>query len=110
MSKNGGIWDPMKRVIIYRCEKLDPGETLEIQMQFEYLAASRENQDMPRFPVLVRCHGMKDLLSNIRIEVGGGDDVDDNIDRDDLDSSDLAVKPDYELNLEKSYKLFHRKV
>uniref|UniRef100_A0A7S3Q999 Uncharacterized protein n=1 Tax=Chaetoceros debilis TaxID=122233 RepID=A0A7S3Q999_9STRA len=110
MSKNGGIWDPMKRVIIYRREKLDPGETLEIQMQFEYLAASREKQDMPRFPVLVRCNGRKDLLSNISVEVGGGDDVDDNIDRDDLDSSDLAMKPHYELNIEKSYKLFHRKV
>ena len=94
MSRKGGVWDPIKRVIIYKCDDMNSGETVHMQLQFEYLAA-KESLDLPRFPVLVRCDGVNDQLSQVELSVGGT-----------LDD----VRKYYGLKVEKNYKLFHRKI
>jgi hypothetical protein len=68
MSRQGGLWDEMKRTIAWSVEKLEPGEALEIQAQF----LSRDGGVMPasdrspKFPVLVRCDYPK-LFSSVEI-------------------------------------------
>ena len=98
MSLEGGVWDPIKRIIIYKCEDMKCGETVDIQLQFEYLAPSldaKEAVNLPRFPVLVRCDGVNDQLSSVELRVGGT-----------LDD----IKKYYALKMDKTYKLFHRKI
>ena len=98
MSIKNGAWDPLKRVIVYKCEDMKSGETVDMQLQFEYLAPTldaKEVANMPRFPVMVRCEGFNEKLSSIELKVGGT-----------LDD----VKKYYALKLDKTYKLFHRKI
>ena len=97
MSSKGGVWDPMKRVIIYKCDQMESGETLDVQLQFEYFAPlidETEVANLPRFPVLVRCEGADDQLSNVELKVGGT----------------VEGKQYYQLDIDKAYKLFHRKI
>jgi hypothetical protein len=96
MSRQGGVWDPIKRVIVYKYEKIECGETVDLQMQFDYVPSIRkdgQNAMLPRFPVLVRCNSMNESLSNVQLDVGGGDE--------------RAV---FEMHLDKSFQLFHRKI
>ena len=97
VSLEGVTWDPMKRVIIYNCEKMESGQTVDVQLQFEYMPNSNDSKEvanLPRFPVLVRCEGIDDQLSNIRFKVGGA-----------LEQTEL-----YSLIMERGYKVFHRKI
>ena len=98
MSLQGGAWDPMKRIIIYNCDTMVCGETIDVQLQFDYTPPSIEtgggSVSLPRFPVLARCDGLNDQLSTIGIKVGGT----------------LVETNVYELHVDKSYKLFHRKI
>jgi hypothetical protein len=66
MSRKGGIWDEMKRTLVWIIPQLTPGETLDIQAQFKCLPESsddgRYQDDMGapggcQFPVLARCNG-----------------------------------------------------
>lgn len=61
MSRKGGIWDEMKRSIIWNIAKLDPGEIVDIQAQFkkntEGGGVPPGNSEYFEFPVLVRCNG-----------------------------------------------------
>jgi hypothetical protein len=52
MSREGGVWNEMKRTISWNVDKLEPGEALEVQLQFESMDGSWERE--PKFPVLVR--------------------------------------------------------
>lgn len=59
MSREGGIWDEMKRTITWSIEKLVPGETLELQIQFvtggqRQPQAATTTTTLPTFPLLVR--------------------------------------------------------
>ena len=54
MSRKGGVWDEMKRTICWTVEKLDPGEVLEIQAQFQSGKLHNLAQVDLQFPVLVR--------------------------------------------------------
>lgn len=98
MSRQGGRWDPMKRVIIYKCDTLICGETVDVQLQFDYKSPALENgggtMRLPRFPMLVRCDGLNDQLSTIGIKVCGA----------------LGDTKVHELHVDKSYKVFHRKI
>jgi len=92
MSISGGIWDPMKRLISFTECELISGETMEVQLQFEILSSD----GVPKFPILVRCDGEKDQLSDIVIRLG--QQTKEGV----LESKCLVVS--------KSYRLFHRKV
>ncbi|CAB9504998.1 expressed unknown protein [Seminavis robusta] len=54
MSRKGGIWDEMKRTICWTIDKLEPGEVLEIQAQFQSGNLQNLAQVDLQFPVLVR--------------------------------------------------------
>jgi len=56
MSRRGGVWDEMKRTISWTVERLDPGQALEVQLQFECMdnGAVGGLRQTPKFPVLVR--------------------------------------------------------
>jgi hypothetical protein len=106
MSINGGTWDPMKRVIVWSWRQLPSGDTMEVQLQFHYLGGFVEDADKtpPRFPILVRCDGIMDQLSDIAINVGGKDESQEgNIE------SNKEETP-YHLVLSQTYRIFHRKV
>ena len=61
MSRIGG-WDGMKRTISWTMDRLDAGEKMEIQVQFELLKA--KSDVIPNFPILIRCYG-RGLFSGI---------------------------------------------
>jgi len=104
MSTKGGMWDPMKRLIVWSAPVLASGETMEVQMQFEIVTSDADRITPPKFPILVRCDGMKDQLSDITIRIGGGrHQLVDNGGSNSLDLDDSLV-------LSKAYRLFHRKV
>ena len=54
MSRKGGVWDEMKRTICWTLQKLDPGEVLEIQAQFQSGNLQNLANVNLQFPVLVR--------------------------------------------------------
>ena len=55
MSRKGGVWDELKRTISWVVDKLDPGQALEIQAQFDGPSHEQENGGTaPRFPILAR--------------------------------------------------------
>ena len=57
MSRQGGMWDEMKRTVAWSIKSLDPGEGIEIQTQFLSVdgGASSTRDRIAKFPVLVRC-------------------------------------------------------
>lgn len=61
MSRKGGIWDEMKRTLIWNIQKLEPGEILDIQAQFRFIRGAMPipgiGDESSRFPVLARCNG-----------------------------------------------------
>ena len=82
-------------------------------MQFEILmsvlsAADSNGISTPKFPILVRCDGVEDQLSDITIRIGGGRQL-----RQVGDVSGgggISLDMDDSLVLLKSYRLFHRKL
>jgi hypothetical protein len=52
MSLPGGTWNEMKRTISWSVDCLQPGEALELQLQFESMDGTWQRE--PKFPVLVR--------------------------------------------------------
>lgn len=99
MSTRGGMWDPMKRLIVWSAPFLASGETTEVKMQFENLS-SITSSDPPKFPILVRCDGVDDQLSDVTIRIGGGR----RRQAEDIEGGDDS------LVISKAYCLFHRKV
>ena len=65
MSRKGGLWNEMQRTISWTIPKLDPGENLEIQSQFE--CANVDNVITPKFPVLLRCDDTEGLFSGLEL-------------------------------------------
>lgn len=102
MSLVGGVWDPMRRIIIWSSPSMKSGETIEFQLQFEYTPT---NNLLPRFPVLVRCDSSDDQLSDVEIQVGGQTYYDGN----GLTHLQQGPSP-FKMNLSTSYRLFHRKI
>jgi len=70
MSREGGMWDEMKRTLSWIIKRLDPGEALEIQAQFRATdgGAAQFSPDTI-FPVLARCEYAK-LFSEVDIQSG----------------------------------------
>lgn len=98
MSRRGGVWDCMKRVIVWSIEELKPGRILEVQAQFEFSstvsADDTKDRIPPKFPVLVRGDVVNYQLSGIVLEADQSDDF----------------STDVEMKLSPSFRLLHRKV
>jgi hypothetical protein len=66
----GGVWNASKRSVIWCVSELGDGEKFQLQARFEMDPDSnRDEQDVPKFPVLVRCQCMYAQLSDIEVEV-----------------------------------------
>jgi hypothetical protein len=65
MSRIGGVWDEMKRTVVWTIEKLSPGEIIDIQAQFRCVDGFVSGLTS-KFPVLVRCDGSA-LFSRIEL-------------------------------------------
>lgn len=95
LTRQGGVWDGMKRVVTWPAESLSPGELIEIQAQFTF-ADMRQGHEKgePIFPILVRCEGTNDQFSDVRLTT---------------DKSDEMHAP-VKLSLTRSVLILHRKV
>jgi hypothetical protein len=93
MSRKGGAWDEMKRTISWTVDKLDPGEALEIQAQFESVDLPNGGGGAPKFPLLVRAE-YATLFSSIELN------------SDFIDALSCPVKT----KLTQSGRILHRKV
>ena len=105
MSRKGGVWDEMKRTLIWTFQKLDPGEIVDIQAQFKcntegglsqshaHVAGGGDGFGSFKFPVLARCNGDTNFSK-----------IDMNSDYNDDGSSPVG------LELERSATILYRKV
>lgn len=66
----GGVWNASKRSVIWCVSELGNGEKFQLQARFEMESDSaRAEDDLPKFPVLVRCQCMYAQLSDVEVEV-----------------------------------------
>ena len=68
----GGVWNASKRSVIWCVSELGDGEKFQLQARFEMdpeSASARDDSDVPKFPVLVRCQCMYAQLSDVEVEV-----------------------------------------
>ena len=109
MSRKGGVWDPMKRIVVWDVPSLGIGDTVEVQSQFEFTSRSTEKDSegsnlgtvarsqgalhQPKFPLLVRCSVLDDQLSAVGIDINNKDEI-----------STVRV------NLERSFRVLHRRI
>lgn len=95
LTREGGVWDGMKRVVTWPAESLSPGELIEIQAQFTFADMSKgHGKGEPIFPILVRCEGTNDQFSDVRLTT------------DESDEMHAPVK----MSLTRSVLILHRKV
>ena len=96
-SREGSMWDAMKRVVAWSLDELEPGQSMEIQAQFEFVTALEPNgppRPHPKFPVLVRFDATNAQFSDVQLN----SELSDN--------QSLPVK----LKLSRSVRVLHRKV
>mmetsp|Transcript_14488 Transcript_14488/g.33725 ORF Transcript_14488/g.33725 Transcript_14488/m.33725 type:complete len:397 (-) Transcript_14488:157-1347(-) len=55
MSRKGGVWDEMKRTLVWKISKLEPGEIIDMQSQFQSNMEGGSNES--KFPLLAKCNG-----------------------------------------------------
>mmetsp|Transcript_32496 Transcript_32496/g.48997 ORF Transcript_32496/g.48997 Transcript_32496/m.48997 type:complete len:316 (+) Transcript_32496:182-1129(+) len=94
LKKNDGILDGIKRVVSWNVPSLHPGVMSELQAQFQFLSPDEEPRAVPRFPILVKCDGIKDQFSDVQLTLSG--------------QSDLSIP--MEMCLNKSTRTLHRKI
>ena len=70
----GGQWDDMKRTLSWSINMLQPGESMDIQVVFPKQGGASSNlMGERRFPILLQCHGEKDLFSKLEAWASGLD-------------------------------------
>mmetsp|Transcript_17285 Transcript_17285/g.24304 ORF Transcript_17285/g.24304 Transcript_17285/m.24304 type:complete len:128 (+) Transcript_17285:121-504(+) len=107
MSKEGGVWDSMKRVIAWSLEPLEPGHVIEVQCQLDFMVPSQDkSRPTPRFPVLIRCDAVDEQFSSI--ELSGIHDPT----RTTTAATEKSdePKPPVKINVSKTTRILHRKV
>lgn len=92
MSRRGGVWDEMKRTISWNVEQLEPGEALEVQVQFESLDMGGGDR-APKFPLLVRAECPL-LFSSVELKSDFSEELPSSV----------------EMKLNSSGRILHRKV
>ena len=95
LTRQGGVWDGMKRVVAWSVDRLLPGELIEIQAQFQFVVKKVDPRTVPKFPVLVRCDAMNEQFSKIDLVLGSSHES-------------LFIPP--KMNLSRSVRIVHRKV
>lgn len=94
MSRRGGIWNDLKRSLLWNIRTLDPGETIDIQAQFKTTNPERgSGEESQKFAVMARCKG-DTSFSKIRLDTDFREDG----------SSPVGI------DLERSTTILYRKV
>lgn len=70
-SPAGGVWNASKRSVIWCVSELGGGEKFQLQAKFEVEADAPTDDELPKFPVLVRCQCMFAQLSDVEVDVQG---------------------------------------
>jgi len=65
----GGVWNESKRSVIWCVSELGSGEKFQLQARFEVDDTYDPDDEMPKFPVLVRCQCLFAQLSDVELEV-----------------------------------------
>jgi hypothetical protein len=68
----GGVWNASKRSVIWCVSELGDGEKFQLQARFEIdpdSTSAKDEQEVPKFPVLVRCQCMYAQLSDVEVAV-----------------------------------------
>lgn len=95
MSRQGGAWDGMKRLVAWSVDEIDPGQMLELQVQFRFMAGSEEETGpTPMFPILVRCTAIDELFSGVTFSAS--------------DANDMSAP--LRMHVSRSSRILHRKV
>lgn len=69
-SPAGGVWNASKRSVIWCVSELGSGEKFQLQARFEIEPnAPVSDDEIPKFPVLVRCQCMHAQLSDVEVLV-----------------------------------------
>merc|ERR1712232_1050506 len=68
LMKRDGDWDGMKRIISWRLPTLQPGELIELQVQFQFVNPDQGLKMNPTFPILVRCNAANEQFSDILLD------------------------------------------
>jgi len=95
-SPPGGVWNDSKRSVIWCVSELGGGEKFQLQARFGIAPNSPteyDDEDRPKFPVLVRCQCMYAQLSDIEIDVG---------------PAPQAISADVNMKLARRFRLSHR--
>jgi hypothetical protein len=71
MSRKGGLWDDLKRMLSWTHGKLQAGEVIDFRVQFQ--CADLGNEGTSTFPVLTRCDG-RSLFSRVELSTEHTDD------------------------------------
>mmetsp|Transcript_13312 Transcript_13312/g.19162 ORF Transcript_13312/g.19162 Transcript_13312/m.19162 type:complete len:110 (+) Transcript_13312:272-601(+) len=73
LTRAGGVWDAMKRIVCWHVPILASGELMEIQAQFDVChtttTKTTTTTTTPKFPVLVRCDARNDQFSEIELRL-----------------------------------------
>ena len=95
-SPPGGVWNESKRSVIWCVSELGGGEKFQLQARFEFLPnapVELDDEQTPKFPVLVRCQCMYAQLSDIELDVK---------------SAPQATNADVRMKLARRFRLSHR--
>ena len=70
----GGVWNASKRSVIWCVSELGDGEKFQLQARFE-IDSENAGEEVPKFPVLVRCQCMGSQLSDVSVAARDQADV-----------------------------------
>ena len=68
-SPPGGVWNASKRSVIWCVSELAGGEKFQLQARFEIDSDVPQEDETPKFPVLVRCQCMYAQLSDVEVDI-----------------------------------------
>mmetsp|Transcript_39701 Transcript_39701/g.46404 ORF Transcript_39701/g.46404 Transcript_39701/m.46404 type:complete len:111 (-) Transcript_39701:66-398(-) len=74
MSRRGGIWDSLKRMLVWNVKELKIGAELGLQAQFEIILNNGDDNGIIDtsalcFPVLLRCSSLQGQMSRLYIDL-----------------------------------------
>lgn len=92
-SPPGGVWNALKRSVIWCVSELGGGEKFQLQARFETEPEAEQTEENPKFPVLVRCQCMYAQLSDVEVTVADIPEV---------------IATDIKMKLARRFRLSHR--
>ena len=69
ITRGEGIYDDFKRMIRWNVKELPVGGTLIFGAEVDVAMKNILVDDLPKFPILIRCSSMSDTVSSVEVEV-----------------------------------------